>query len=100
MDFKEEYLYIKYRDKYIGSSEKFRYALIKEKFKDMKDVNISNLYRRIINYQIKKYGAQIGMLGKYDLDRRTFDDRCGSQRKERRKRLGILGDEKLRRWTV
>ena len=53
VNFKEEYLFNKYKDSYIKTARSFREKVIKNGFKD---INISEVYRRIVNYQIGKYG--------------------------------------------
>lgn len=45
-----------YKDEYIGA-KKFR-AIVSKKYK-LSDIEISNIYAKINNYQIEKYGERI-----------------------------------------
>ena len=58
-DFIEGVLFNKYKDEILHNSEHFK-SLVK----DYKEVNKENLYRKIINYQIDKYGEQLYARGK------------------------------------
>lgn len=54
-EFKEEYIFEIYKDKYLGGSKNF----IKE-IKDNFNLTVTDdLYKKIINYQVKKYGRQL-----------------------------------------
>lgn len=55
MDFKEQAIYEFEKDKAFSGANEFR-TRIKEKYGFVPN---SNLYRRIINYQIKKYGEPL-----------------------------------------
>ena len=55
MSFKENYLFLKYRDKSMTNAETFR-GLISRKHKG---VDANKLYTNIVNYQIKKYGRTL-----------------------------------------
>ena len=59
VDFKINLIFEKEKDLALESSEKF-YKKLKDIYKFQSDnVTLSNLYRKLINYQIKKYGAII-----------------------------------------
>lgn len=59
VDFKERIIFEKEKDLVLESSEKF-YKKLRDIYKYNPDVrNLSNLYRKIINYQINKYGATL-----------------------------------------
>lgn len=49
----EEKLFLELRDNPVASAENF-----KKKYKEL-NINHSRLYRKIINYQIKKYGSSL-----------------------------------------
>lgn len=100
MNFKEEYLFAKYKNTNIKNSEEFRYKIVKSKFKDLEDVDVSELYKRIVNYQVKKYGGTLSVTDKGDMLPSTLKERCGSRKSARRKKLGLNGTVKERRWTV
>lgn len=59
VDFKERMIFEKEKDLAIESSEKF-YKKLRDKYKYNHDrQRLSALYRKITNYQIKKYGATV-----------------------------------------
>ena len=59
VDFKINLIFEKEKDLALESSEKF-YKKLRDIYKFQSDnVTLSNLYRKLINYQIKKYGATI-----------------------------------------
>ncbi len=58
-DFIEGVLFNKYKDEILHNSEYFKFLI-----KDYKDVNKENLYRKIVNYQVEKYGEQLYQRGK------------------------------------
>ena len=61
-NFKEDYIFEIYKDTYIHGAKKF----IKD-VKDKYNLDINNeLYKRIINYQIKKYGSQLSYGGQIE----------------------------------
>lgn len=51
MNFKEEYLFAKFKD---STAKVFRREVVK-----YKGVNVTDLYARIVKYQIKKYGKSL-----------------------------------------
>lgn len=99
MDFKENFLFEKYKDCNLKSSGEFRNKLRKSNFKDYEDVDIGELYRRIVNYQIKKYGNSLSSFGPGYIPLRTLIGRCSSRKSAKRRQLGINGDKKKERWT-
>lgn len=59
VDFKERMIFEREKDLAIESSEKF-YKKLRDIYKYNGDrKRFSNLYRNIVNYQIKKYGATV-----------------------------------------
>lgn len=59
VDFKINLIFEKEKDTAQGSSEKF-YKKVKRTYKYEGDlVSLSSLYKKIINYQVKKYGSTI-----------------------------------------
>lgn len=52
-EFKEQLIFEKYKNQIMYSSDWFR-SQIKDE-----DVNVENLYRKIVNYQIDKFGIQL-----------------------------------------
>lgn len=52
MDFEEEYLFAKYKDKGFNNSRSFKSKIRKTH----KNIDVDSLYIRVIRYQIKKYG--------------------------------------------
>ena len=59
VDFKERIIFEREKDLAIESSEKF-YKKLRDKYKYNHDMQrLSALYRKITNYQIKKYGATV-----------------------------------------
>ena len=99
MNFKEEYLFTKYKDAQLKSSAEFRSKLSKSRIKDYEDVDIGQLYKRIVNYQIKKYGNSLSSFGPGYIPLRILIGRCSSRKSARRRQLGINGDKKKERWT-
>lgn len=55
MGFKELYVFNLYKNASLGNAELFR-GLINKKFKGL-DVNA--IYKKIVNYQVKKYGSTL-----------------------------------------
>ena len=55
-EFLEGVLFNKYKDENLHNSEYFKSLLKKQ---NIKGINVENLYRKIVNYQIDKYGEQI-----------------------------------------
>ena len=59
VDFKEKLIFEKEKDLALESAEKF-YKKLRDIYKYNTDVKkLSDLYRKIVNYQIKKYGAMV-----------------------------------------
>lgn len=59
VDFKENLIFQREKDLAIESSDKF-YKKLRDVYAYENDRKIlSNLYRKIVNYQIKKYGAML-----------------------------------------
>lgn len=54
VEFVENYLFEKYKDKPIYSCKRF-----KEQIKEYENVDKYKIYRMILNYQIKKYGITL-----------------------------------------
>lgn len=93
-NFEEEYLFTKYKDKNVYSAIKFRGEI-----KDYKNVDASALYKRIINYQIKKYGTSLnGSKGTY-IPIEKINARAQTRKKSRNKQRGIFKNTKIKRWT-
>lgn len=90
-DLVEELIFNAFKDKSLRSGEAF-YQLIK---KDYGYIATSNLYRRIVNYQIKKYGISL-----YNLNQREyqkyFSQREPTKRKQKNCRDYISFREKRR----
>ena len=101
MIFKENYLFAKFKDTGLQGSSELKRLIIKSGLKDYKGVKISDLYRRIVNYQIETYGGALGnsytdnYIGKNELNNRT----C-SRHQSRKRTFGIEKNSKLERWTV
>lgn len=55
--FKEGYIFANLKDRYFKNADEFKGIIIRD-FKDV-DCDISALYRKIVNYQIKKYGRNL-----------------------------------------
>lgn len=53
VEFKEELIFNQYKDQIIYNTDWFR-----SRVKD-KDINVEKVYRRIVNYQIDKYGESL-----------------------------------------
>lgn len=81
-DLVEELIFNAFKDKCLRSSEAF-YQLIK---KDYGYIANSNLYRRIVNYQIKKYGISL-----YNLNQREYQ-KYFSQREPTKRKQKICRD--------
>jgi hypothetical protein len=64
---KEDIIFSLYKDKPIRTAKEFR----KEIENKYKDVNTKELYLRITNYQLDKYGHS---LWDYDNEYKTYDD--------------------------
>ena len=50
--FKEECAFVQFRDKCFKNAENCKRKILKK----YKDIDVNNLYIRIVNYQLKKYG--------------------------------------------
>lgn len=76
-----------YKDKCIGNSEIFRKE-VTSKYK-LTDDEVTELYRNIVNYQIKKYGATLD--GKYyeEVDIHRAKIRHQQRGYDRKRRRGI-----------
>ena len=61
-EFKEELLFNKYKDTKICNSDYLRC-----RYNDP-DIDLTRLYRRIVNYQIDKYGSNLAYKGSQGLD--------------------------------
>ena len=82
---KAEFIYNYYKDESIGA-KKFR-ALVSRKFK-LTDIEISNIYARINNYQVKKYGKRLGKSDDIEYKtREEFNEISKKLRDERYRRL-------------
>lgn len=94
--FEEEYLFTKYKNKCISSAAKF-----KGEVKDYKNIDVGELYRRIINYQIKKYGNALSGTGNYRsyIPIEKINARSHTRKKSRNKIRGIQKNTKMKRWT-
>lgn len=53
--FKEEYVFHKYKNRCFKNAERLKSELIRK----YKDVDVGDLYMRIVNYQVKKYGTSL-----------------------------------------
>lgn len=80
MKFIENYIFEIEKDKPFGNSGEF-YLLLKDKYKLGKQ---PNLYKRIINYQIKKYGEALNNSKLIDI--RTHED-CVKKSENAKSRL-------------
>jgi hypothetical protein len=76
MNFKEQYLFAKYKDTSIGSAEKFR-----KQIKHIDGVNFYTVYINVVNYQIKKYGHSLDA----DFIPKVDTDKVSKQSRERKK---------------
>ena len=81
---KDDIVFALYKDKILGS----RHAFERQIKKFIKEINVSDVYLRILNYQIEKYGC---VLTKSDTVPTSFDGRKQAQKARWRKH------EKLRR---
>lgn len=50
--FKEECAFVQYKDKCFKNAETCKRNILKK----FKDIDVNNLYIRIVNYQLKRYG--------------------------------------------
>lgn len=93
---KNEIVFALYKDKAIGSKKEF-----KEKIRDyIKDVNVSELFVRITNYQIDKYGRVL----RCDIDDSYHDakdlwkmcNNAGSRKRQRAHKYDY--ERRLKKW--
>ena len=63
---------------------KTRVAIMKRKY-DGLPINFSDVYSRVVNYQIKKYGSQLGSVGDFQYQDRNKQAKLACQRKYRRR---------------
>lgn len=83
--FLEEFIFAKYKDKYIGNAKKFK-GLIK---KNYKDVDADEIYRRVINYQVATYDGGLANDCFKEASNRTINGRATSREyATRRRRIG------------
>ena len=75
----EELLFHQYKDQPLTSAKKFKNDITK----NFEYVNCSDLYRRIVNYQIEKYGCALNVRT-YEENRREECIRASIQAKQRR----------------
>lgn len=68
VDFKENVIYEKEKDNPIKSAERFRYKCIKDYGFNG---STTDLYRKIVNHQIKKYGKTLTQV----IEMPTFEER-------------------------
>ena len=54
-NFKEEYAYIKYRNKSFKNAQVLKGELTKK----FGDIDVSKVYFRVVDYQVKKYGMTL-----------------------------------------
>lgn len=84
VDFKENIVFEEYKDKVLKNANSFKYKVLKKYgFKPS-----TNLYKKIVNYQIEKYGKSLmyvdATLREYDKD---FCEKTPYMRKSTIKRL-------------
>ena len=84
MEFKEEYLFHKYKDSHIGNVEHFRSMLA-----EYKGIDCKKIYTEIINYQVKKYGSSLQGESYERVDTEKAAHRAHNRHYRRRKSLGI-----------
>lgn len=92
MNWKLEYLYLKYRDYILNDTRKFE---LKKKYKLSSD-NYAILCNKITNYQKEKYGDILYYTGYEFYDREELDKishRSAQRRRDRKNRKGGLKDE-------
>lgn len=77
-DLVENLIYMAFKDKYIRSAEAFK-QLIK---KNYGYTATSDLYARIVNYQVKRYGISLSNLSQREYDK-YFGQKETLQRKKR-----------------
>lgn len=80
-DLVEQLIYEAYKDKYIRSSEAFKQLIKKNYGYEV----TSDLYRKIINYQVEKYGISLSNLGTREYDK-YFSQRESNRRFWKRKK--------------
>lgn len=80
-DLVEQLIFEAYKDKYIRSSEAFKQLIKKDYGYEVK----SDLYKKIVNYQIKKYGISLSNLGSREYDK-YFSQRESNRRFWKRKK--------------
>lgn len=54
-DFKEEYAYVKYRNKSFKNAQRLKGELIKK----FGDIDVAMVYEKIVRYQVNKYGMTL-----------------------------------------
>ena len=92
MNWKLEYLYLKYRDYILNDTRKFE---LKKKYKLSSD-NYAILCNKITNYQKEKYGDILYYTGYEFYDREELDKishRSAQRRRARQNRKGGFKDE-------
>lgn len=85
-DFKENYLFNVFKDTPIKSATMFK-TMIFDKFK-MRYENVTSLYMRVVNYQIKKYGSQLRDI-KYQNFVKNFNGKSSKSRNTRGRRFNL-----------
>ena len=93
-EFEENYLFEKYKDTPLKNSKDF-----KKRVEKYININVSSVYAKIINYQIKTYGATL--IG-YDIEKTDIEvlNRRAKQRNiGRRKSRGTWENAKEKRWV-
>ena len=93
-EFEENYIFEKYKDTPLKNSKEFR-----KKIEKHINIDVSSVYAKIINYQIKTYGTTL--IG-YDIEKADIDtlNRRAKQRNiGRRKSRGTWKSAMDKRWT-
>lgn len=85
--FKEEYLFTQYKDKAIKNATQFK-GEIRKKY-GVLEVDLTELYRKIVNYQIKKYGKHLIDDGTSDIPYEVIQKRSHRRRNANRRNRGL-----------
>ena len=96
-EFEESYIFNKYKDTGFESCKHFRKEV--EKFKN---INIRDIYVKIVNYQINTYGETLTS-NSYNAEWipiKKINENSNNRRKSREKIRGIYKSKKQNRWRI
>lgn len=94
-EFEENYVFEKYKDTTLKGSGYFRKEV--EKYKN---INVSDVYAKIINYQIKTYGETLSENRDVFQDKKRVNHNAYVRNKARRKTRGTYQNKKEKRWRT